>query len=106
MNLQKLLQLGPQMQSNLSDMQETLGRREITASAGGGMVTVTLDGNGGVRKLAIDPAVVNPEDVEMLEDLILAAFSEAQKKSKGIYEEEMKKATGGLPCPLRIPGLP
>jgi DNA-binding YbaB/EbfC family protein len=105
MNLQKLLQMGHQMQSRLSDIQATLGKREISASSGGGMVTVTVDGNGDVRRVAIDPAVVNPADVEMLEDLVLAALSQAQKESRGIYEEEMKKVTGGLPFPFRIPGL-
>lgn len=105
MNLQKLLQMGQQMQSRISEIQETLGRREISGSAGGGMVSVTMDGNGGVRKVVIDPAVVDPNDVEMLEDLALAAFSEAQKNAKGLYEEEMKKLSGGLPFPIKLPGM-
>ncbi|MSR22617.1 MAG: YbaB/EbfC family nucleoid-associated protein [Gemmatimonadetes bacterium] len=105
MNLQKLLQMGQQVQTRLSEIQETLGRREITGSAGGGMVSVTVDGNGGIRKVVIDRAVVDPNDVEMLEDLVLAAFSEAQKNAKVLYEEEIKKVSGGLPFPMKLPGL-
>jgi hypothetical protein len=106
MNMQKLLQLGQQMQSQMSQIQENLDKREISASSGGGMVTVTVDGKGEVRRIRIDPTVVDPADVEMLEDLVLAAVSEAQGKARGSYEEEMRKLTGGLPFPLKIPGLP
>ena len=67
------------------------------------MVTATVDGKGGVTKVVIDPTVVDPRDVEMLEDLVLAAVSEAQNKARVLYEEEMKKATGGLP--MQLPGL-
>ena len=102
-NLQQLLQMGQQLQAKISELQERMESQEITASAGGGMVTATVDGKGGVRSLAIDPTVVDREDVEMLEDLVLAAVSEAQGKARRIYEEEMKKATGGLP--IQLPGL-
>ena len=67
------------------------------------MVKATVDGKGTLKGLRIDPAVVDPEDVEMLEDLVLAAVSEAQKKARAMYEEEMRKATGGLP--MQLPGL-
>jgi DNA-binding YbaB/EbfC family protein len=106
MNMQKLLQLGQQMQSQMTQIQEGLDKREITASSGGGMVTATVDGKGDLRKITIDPTVVDPADVEMLEDLVQAAISEAQSKARGSYEEEMRKLAGGLPFPLKLPGLP
>jgi hypothetical protein len=70
------------------------------------MVTVTADGKGQVRSIKIDRAVVDPEDVEMLEDLVQAAVSEAQQRAQQIYEEEMKKLAGGFPMPFGLPGFP
>ncbi len=105
MNMQKILQMGQQMQSRMTEIQDELGKQEITASSGGEMVTVTVDGKGEVRRVRIDPTVVDPTDVEMLEDLLLAAVSEAQAKARVTYEEEMKKLAGGLPFPLKLPGL-
>jgi nucleoid-associated protein EbfC len=105
MNLQQLMKMGQQMQSQMSEIQEALDRQEVSASAGGGMVSVTVDGKGQVKGVRIDPAVVDPEDVEMLEDLVLAAISEAQNKAREVYEEEMKKVAGGLPLPMKLPGF-
>ncbi|MEX0936202.1 MAG: YbaB/EbfC family nucleoid-associated protein [Gemmatimonadota bacterium] len=105
MNMQKLLQMGQQMQSQMADIQEDLETKEVSASSGGGMVTAVVDGKGGVKKVTIDPTVVDPADVEMLEDLVLAAISEAQNQARGVYEEEMKKVAGGLPFPMKLPGF-
>ena len=102
-NLQQLMQMGQQLQARIAEIQEKLDAQEISASSGGGMVTAVVDGKGEVKRIRIDPAVVDPGDVEMLEDLVLAAVSEAQKKARAAYEEEMKKATGGLP--MQLPGL-
>lgn len=102
-NLQQLMQMGQQLQAKVAELQERLDAQEISASAGGGMVKAVVDGKGSIRSLNIDAAVVDPEDVEMLEDLVLAALSEAQKKARTQYEEEMRKATGGLP--MQLPGL-
>ncbi|RMH21740.1 MAG: YbaB/EbfC family nucleoid-associated protein [Gemmatimonadetes bacterium] len=102
-NLQQLMQMGQQLQAKMSQLQEELAAREVSASAGGGMVTVTVDGKGTVRAVRIDPTVVDPADVEMLEDLVLAAVAEAQKKAQAQYEEEVRKAAGGLP--IQLPGL-
>ena len=102
-NLQQLLQMGQQLQSKVAELQERLDSQEFTSSAGGGMVKATVNGKGAIKGLNIDAAVVDPEDVEMLEDLVLAAVSEAQKKARDMYEEEMRKATGGLP--MQLPGL-
>ena len=99
-----MMQLGQQLQARMSKLQETLDAQKIEASSGGGMVTVTVDGKGSVREVRIDRTCVDPDDVEMLEDLVLAAISEAQGKAQANYQEEMKKATGGLP--MNLPGLP
>ena len=103
-NIQQLMKLGQQMQAKMTKLQESLESRRVSASSGGGMVTVTVDGKGSVKQVQIDPTCVDPRDVEMLEDLVLAAVSEAQVKAQGDYEQEMKKVTGGLP--MNIPGLP
>lgn len=105
-NFQQLLQMGQQMQAKLSQLQTELGNKTVTCSAGGGMVSATADGQGQIREIKIDPSVVDSSDVEMLEDLVLAAVSEAQQRAKGLYEEEMKKVTGGLPLPFQLPNLP
>ena len=68
------------------------------------MVSVTVDGKGQVKQVQIAPGCVDPQDVEMLEDLVLAAITEAQSKAQSVYEQEMRKATGGLP--MNITGLP
>lgn len=102
-NLQQLMQMGQQLQARMAQIQESMDAREVTASSGGGMVTVVADGKGTVKKVSIERTVVDPEDVEMLEDLVLAAVAEAQKKARAIYEEEMRKVAGGLP--IKIPGL-
>lgn len=70
------------------------------------MVTVTADGKGRIREIKIDPSVVDPGDVEMLEDLVLAALAEAQQRAEQVYEEEMKKVAGGLQLPFSFPNFP
>lgn len=102
-NLQQLMQMGQQLQARMAQLQESLERQTVTTSSGGGMVEVTADGKGEVKQVRIDPACVDPRDVEMLEDLVLAAVNQAQAKARELHEAEMKKATGGLPFP--IPGL-
>ena len=102
-NIQQLMQMGQQLQARMAQLQEELSAREISALSGGGMVTATVDGKGTVTRIVIDPTVVDPRDVEMLEDLVLAAVSEAQGKAQGQYEEDMRKAAGGMP--IQLPGL-
>jgi DNA-binding YbaB/EbfC family protein len=103
-DLQQLMRLSQQLQSKMNELQESLESTTLSASSGGGMVTVTVDGKGQVKQVQIDPTCVDPRDVEMLEDLVLAAMNEAQSKARGAYEQEMRKATGGLP--MNLPGLP
>ena len=102
-DLSQLMQLSQQLQAKMTELQESLESKTISASAGGGMVTVTVDGKGQVTQVQIDPTCVDPRDVEMLEDLVLAAISEAQGKAQGQYEEDMRKAAGGMP--IQLPGL-
>ena len=102
-NLQQLMQMGQQLQARITKLQESLGSQKITASSGGGMVSATVDGKGELKKIRLDPACVDKNDVEMLEDLVVAAVFQAQEKARKAYEEEMKKASGGLP--MQIPGL-
>jgi DNA-binding YbaB/EbfC family protein len=104
-DLQQLIQMGQQLQSRMAKLQEDLEGRSYSAAAGGGMVTATVDGKGGLTGLSIEAAVVDPEDVEMLEDLVLAAVAEAQKKAREEYEAEMKNVAGGMPMPMNLPGL-
>ena len=99
----KLMQQAQQMQARMQEMQESLQNRTVTGTAGGGMVSVDVDGAGTVRRVKIDPTVVNASDVEMLEDLVLVAVTEAQRKAKEVASEEMGKLTGGLNLPFKLP---
>lgn len=102
-DLSQIFQLGQQMQGRITQMQTELTQRTVTGSAGGGMVTATADGRGQIRQLHIDPNVVTDGDVEMLEDLVLAAVTEAQRRAEELYREELRKVTGGLPLPFQLP---
>jgi nucleoid-associated protein EbfC len=103
-NFQQLFQMGQQVQARLTQLQSELGNRTVTCTSGGGMISVTADGKGQVRSIRIDPSVVDPNDVEMLEDLVVAAVCEAQQRAQQVYEEEMKKLAGGLP--FNLPTFP
>ncbi len=92
----KMMQQAQQMTGKLQEVQDQLGRLTVTGASGGGLVKVEADGKGTVKRVLIDPSVVNPGDVEMLEDLITVAVQEAQKKAKDAGEAEMKKMAGGL----------
>src|SRR5579864_9438221 len=102
-DLMKILQQAQQMQGRLQEIQDQLQQQTVTGSAGGGMVTVEADGKGQVRRVKLDPSVVSPTDVEMLEDLIVVAVAEAQKKASALAQAEMGKLTGGLQLPFKIP---
>jgi len=99
----KLMQQAQQMQSRLQEIQEELEKQSVSATAGGGMVTVTADGKGQVIAVKIDPSVVNPADVEMLEDLVMVAVRDAQKKAGDLAKSEMGKLTGGMDLPFKLP---
>ena len=99
----KILQQAQEMQGRFQQIQEELQRVTVSGSAGGGMVTVEANGQGAVQRVKIDPSVVNPADVEMLEDLVLVAITEAQKKAQAQAQQELGKLTGGLPLPFKLP---
>jgi DNA-binding YbaB/EbfC family protein len=102
-DLMKILQQAQEMQGRFQKIQEDLQRVTVSGSAGGGMVTVEANGQGTVQRVKIDPSVVNPADVEMLEDLVLVAVAEAQKKAQAQAQQELGKLTGGLPLPFKLP---
>ena len=99
----KILEQAQQMQARMKEMQSELEKQTVTATAGGGMVTVEADGKGTITRVKIDPSVADPKDVEMLEDLVLVAVNEAQKKAADLAQTEMSRLTGGLNLPFKLP---
>jgi DNA-binding YbaB/EbfC family protein len=89
------------LQAQLEALREEVAKKKVEATAGGGMITVEANGNQEILSIKIDREVINPEDAQMLEDLVLAACNEALRKSREMVQAEMGKITGGL----RIPGL-
>jgi hypothetical protein len=94
-----LMKKAQQMKAKMDKIQEELAGMEIEAGAGGGMVTVTVTGAQEVTGIVIDPSVIDPDDREMLQDLVQAAVNEALRKSRDMMAEEMAKITGGMPVP-------
>lgn len=90
-----------EMQSRMAKMQEELAVTQISGQSGGGMVEVTINGKQIVQRIKIDPSIVDPADVELLEDLVAAAFNDAQNKLADLTQNNLSKVTGGL----NIPGL-
>lgn len=103
-NMGNLMKQAQQFQSKMAKLQEELGEKTVEASAGGGMVTVVVNGQQEVLSITIDPEVIDQDDVEMLQDLILAATNDGLSRAKSMANEEMGKLTGGLNLP-NIPGL-
>ena len=101
-NLSGLMKQAQQMQTKMAEMQAKLETMEIDGEAGAGLVKVTLNGKGDLRRIKVDPKVVDPADTEMLEDLIVAAHTNAKQKLEAATAEEMQKVTGGLQLP---PGM-
>src|ERR1051326_1248571 len=104
-NLGQLMKQAQQMQEKMAEMQAQLEAVEMTGGAGGGMVQLVLNGKGDVKRVKIDKTAVDPADVEVLEDLIVAAFNDARAKVNAHAESEMHKLTGGLQLPggLELP---
>ena len=99
MDIQKLMQQAQEMQAGMQKTQEELAAKNVEASVGGGKVTVVANGAGDVQSISIDPSVVDPEDVEFLQELVLSGVQEAIAKGKEMATSEMSKLTGGLGIP-------
>lgn len=101
-----MMRQAQKLQAKLARVQEELGAKEVEATSGGGMVTVRASGHQDILSVKINPEVVDPEDVEMLEDLVLAAVQQARQKAADMAEAEMQKATAGLiPPGMNMPGF-
>jgi DNA-binding YbaB/EbfC family protein len=103
-NMQQLMKQAQKMQQELAAAQEELGRTEVTGTAGGGLVTATMYASGELTALQIDPKAVDPDDVETLQDLIVAAVRDASRAAGELASERMGPLTGGA-AGLGIPGL-
>ncbi|MBQ3855022.1 MAG: YbaB/EbfC family nucleoid-associated protein [Anaerovibrio sp.] len=101
-NMNGMMKKMQKLQKQMQDMQEELKQKTVDVTAGGGAVKITMNGEKEVKGIVIDPAAVDPEDVEMLQDLLAAAFNEASKKVDEMMATEMGKLTGGLGLP---PGM-
>ncbi|MFO8112124.1 MAG: YbaB/EbfC family nucleoid-associated protein [Desulfosalsimonadaceae bacterium] len=100
-NMNKLMKQAQQLQTKMTQLQEEMAEKTIEATAGGGMVKVVANGKQQILSVQIEKEVVDPEDVEMLQDLIAAAVNEALSRSQAMVNEEMSKLTGGM----NIPGM-
>lgn len=101
-NIGNMLKQAQQMQAKMAEMQERLAAMEVAGSAGAGLVNVTITGKGDIKRVKIDKSLIDPEEIEVLEDLIVAAAADAKAKVDVTMQEEMAKLTGGLPMP---PGM-
>ena len=104
-NINQMMKQAQQLQTQMADMQQKLQQVEMSGMSGGGMVTISINGKGEMKSIKIDPALANAEEVDILEDLIIAAFNDAKAKIDNHTAEEMSKVTGGLNLPggLKLP---
>jgi DNA-binding YbaB/EbfC family protein len=102
-DIMKILQQAQEMQGRMAKIQEELQAMTLTGTAGGGMVTVDVNGQGIVKRVKIDPSVVNSSDTEMLEDLVTVATADAQRKAQERQQEQMSALTGGMNLPFKLP---
>lgn len=100
-NMNKMMKQAQKMQKQMAELQQELENREVEATAGGGMIKVVATGKQELKSIEIDPEALDPDDVEILQDMVLAAVNEALRKAQEMTQEEMKKITGGM----NIPGL-
>jgi hypothetical protein len=101
-NLANIMKQAQEAQAKMGEMQARLEATEVTGASGGGMVQVTMTAKGTTRRVRIDPALADPKDIGVLEDLIVAACNDARAKGEALIQEETQKLLGGLPLP---PGM-
>lgn len=99
MNMQAMIRQAQKMQQDMMRAQEEIANKETTITAGGGMISVTVQGTNVLKAIEIKPEIVDPDDIEMLQDTVLAAVNEALRAAAQASEEEMKKVTGGAGMP-------
>ena len=99
----KIMQQAKEMQDRFAKVQDELQQLSVSGSAGGGMVTAEVNGTGQIKRIKLDPSVVSPADIEMLEDLVVVAVADAQQKAQTAAQEHMGKVTGGLSLPFKLP---
>jgi nucleoid-associated protein EbfC len=98
-DLMGMMKQAQQLQARMQQVQEDLSAAEVEGRSGGGLVVLTLDGKGQIKRVKIDPSLMRPDETEIVEDLILAAANDARTKVETLMAEKMKEATGGLPLP-------
>jgi DNA-binding YbaB/EbfC family protein len=101
MNIGKMMKQAQQAQAKMQELQAKIAQQEVTGQSGAGMVSIVMTGGGEIRQVKIDPSLVNPQEVEMLEDLILAACNDARTKAEAAQQKAMSELMGGM----NIPGL-
>ena len=101
-NIGQMMKQAQQMQAKMAELQARLGEMEVGGQSGGGMVQATLSGKGELRRIKIDPSLAKADEVEVLEDLVVAAVNDARQRADVMVAEEMGKLTGGLQLP---PGM-
>ena len=102
-NMNQIMKQAQAMQKKMAEMEEKLANTEFTGSSGGGLVEVKISGKGRINSIKIDPSLVNKDEVDILEDLLKAAFNDAKKKSEDSSEGEMSGMMGGLGLPFKMP---
>jgi hypothetical protein len=101
-DLMSIMKQAGQLQARMKDMQDEMAAREVEGQSGGGLVRVTMNGKGDMKRIAIDPSLMNPDEAEILEDLIVAAAADAKGKAEAAMQSKMAEMTAGLPLP---PGM-
>lgn len=104
-NIMGMMQQAQELQKKMQDAQAEIGELQIEGTSGAGLVKVTLSGKGDIKRISIDPSLIDPAEPEMLEDLIMAAHNDAKSKSEAEIAEKMQSVTGGLNLPegLKLP---
>jgi nucleoid-associated protein EbfC len=99
MNIMEMMKQAAQLKSKMEEMQASLEQIEVEGVAGGGLVTVKLNGKTELKSVSVDPSLLKPEEKEIVEDLIVAAHADARRKAESVLADKTKELTGGLPLP-------